>query len=318
MSTTAEQQVYPPRWLDGPPAFPEDRPFGRAEACDLGATDKLLMRLVSAGYLCHPVRGAYHVPQLPDGLGLRLACLALLVPADAVVTDRSAAWLFGAPMALAPNDHLIVPSVSIFRPPGYRLRNKISSSGERTLAPRDLAEIGGLLVTTPLRTACDLGRLLHRDQAFAGMDAVVRAAGFRVDRLVDEAERFRGYRHVRQLRALAPHVDGRAESPGESILRLRWLDCSGLPRPTPQLEVPGPHGSFYLDLAVRQPRYAAEYDGAEWHGPARHAADSARREWLRREAGYVIDVFRASDLHGRTAYAEGRLLRGFARAQSRR
>ena len=309
--------AYPPRWLDSPPALPQDRPFGRQEALDLGASDKLLMQLTASGYLRHPVRGAYHVPQLEDGLGLRLACLALLVPEDAVVTDRSAAWLFGAPMALAPNDHLVVPRVSIFRPPGYRLRNKISASGERTFSDLDLAEMGGLRVTTPLRTACDLGRLLHRDQAFAGMDAVVRAAGLQVARVVDEVERFRGYRHVRQLRALAPWVDGRSESPGESILRLRWLDCARLPPPTPQLEVPGRWGPLFLDLGVWRPRYAAEYDGTEWHGPERHVSDRERREWLRREAGFVIDVFRAADIHGRTQNAEARLLQGFERASAR-
>jgi hypothetical protein len=221
-------------------------------------------------------------------------------------------------MALAPNDHLVVPHVSLFRSPGYRLRNKITISGERSFEERDLAEVGGLLVTTPLRTACDLGRLLHRDQGLAGMDAVVRAAGLAVGVLVDEAERFRGFRGVRQLRGLAPWVDGRSQSPGESVLRLRWLDCPDLPRPTPQLEVSGPSGAYFLDLGLERPRYAAEYDGAEWHGPERREQDQARREWVRLERGYVVDVFLSSDIHGRSHNAEARLREGFVRASGGR
>ena len=47
-----------------------------------------------------------------------------------------------------------------------------------------------------------------------------------------EIGRFRGFRGVVQLRCLAPLGDGRAESPGESALRLHWYDA-GLPTPEP-------------------------------------------------------------------------------------
>ena len=46
--------------------------------------------------------------------------------------------------------------------------------------------------------------------------------------------RYKGYRGVIQLRTLVLVVDPRAQSPGESILRLRWLD-TGLPRPECQV-----------------------------------------------------------------------------------
>ena len=70
----------------------------------------------------------------------------------------------------------------MFSPPGYRLRNGLVASGERMLRPEDVVEIGGLRVTTPLRTACDLGRLLHRDQAFAAMDSLAGLGAFSVER----------------------------------------------------------------------------------------------------------------------------------------
>ena len=56
--------------------------------------------------------------------------------------------------------------------------NGLSASGERMLTEDDVVEIGGLRVTTALRTACDLGRLLHRDQALAALDSLSRLAAY--------------------------------------------------------------------------------------------------------------------------------------------
>ena len=82
------------------------------------------------------------------------------MPPDCVVVDRHAAWSLGAPMALAPNEHLEARPITVFRPSGYgRLRNGLTDSGERNLLPMDVMEIGGVQVTAPLRTAWDLGRV---------------------------------------------------------------------------------------------------------------------------------------------------------------
>ena len=45
--------------------------------------------------------------------------------------------------------------------------------------PRDLMDVGGLWVTTPLRTALDLGRFLSRDQALAAAGCVAAAGRVR-------------------------------------------------------------------------------------------------------------------------------------------
>jgi len=304
-------------WLDASGPVPVERPFTFREARDLGVDRRLLAGWLAEGLLIRPLEGVYHAAQLPDSLGLRVQCLKLVVPPDAVVTDRTAAWMLGAPMALAPGDHLRVPRVSMFRPPGYRLRNPLASSGERRLASDDVMEIGGVRVTVPIRTACDLGRLLHRDQALSALDAMMRLGCFGLPELLDRTGRFKGYRRVLQLRALAPLADGRSQSPGESILRLRWLDCGNLPEPTPQLEVPGPFGSYFLDLGVEGVRYAAEYDGVEWHGPEQREHDRARRAWVAQELGYEIDVFTSANIHGRQQDADLILRQGILRARRR-
>lgn len=281
-----------------------DAPFSARTARAHGLSNGRLGRLVDSGLLVRPVRGVYHAAHLADSLELRVACLREVVPRDAVVTDRTAGWLHGADMVLAPGDHLVIPEVQMFQAPGHRLRNAITNSGERGLLPRDVIDLGGLRVTTPLRTACDLGRLLQRDAAFAALDAMLRLGAFNADRLLGEVERFRGYRGVRQLRAFAPLADPGSESFGESALRLRWYDAGGLPRPETQVVVVNEGGFLArLDLGVRELRYGAEYDGADFHGPDRREHDRRRRERLI-EAGWMIDVFRREDVFGRSQRAD--------------
>ncbi|MCD4524928.1 hypothetical protein [Nocardioides sp. cx-173] len=284
--------------LEARSRLPHGRPFTSAEAREHGLTWPQLRALVRERLLAHPLRDVYAMPDLTDDLELRLAMLRLVVPHDCVVTDRTAAWLWGATMALAPHDHLQVPQVSVFAPPGRRLRNGLVASGERRLAPADVVTMGGIQVTTPLRTACDLGRLLHRDQAFAAMDALADLRRFDLDELLLAVERFKGYRGVVQLRTLAPLVRRGSQSPTESILRLRWEE-EGLPEPECQVEVEGPEGSYFLDIANRHHCLAAEYDGAEFHGEEQRAYDQDRRGWMATHGAWIIVVVRKVNLFGR-------------------
>ena len=194
-----------------------------------------------------------------------MAVLGLVVPEDCVVTDRTAAWLWGAPRVLAPGDHLATPAVSVFSPPGHRLRNGLVASGERRLVKTDVSEVDGLRVTAPLRTACDLGRLLHRDQALAGMDALASLGVFRVEELVVGTARFAGFRGVIQLRVLAALVDPWRARPARA-------SCAPVVRRRPApAAVPGargdPMGFELLDRhGSRHAVWLLEYDGEAFHG----------------------------------------------------
>jgi hypothetical protein len=279
--------------------LPADEPVTSADARERGVGYPQLRALVRHGLVKRPVHGVYAVATLPDMLRFRVSVLKLVVPESCVVTDRTAAWLWGADMVLAPNDHLTTPRVSVFCPPGCRLRRTMVASGERRLSSADVSVIDGLRVTRPLRTACDLGRLLHRDQAIAALDSLTALGAFGLDELLEETTRFRGYRGVVQLRALALLVDPRSQSPGESVLRLRWID-TGLPRPECQVEVPTAWGtSYWLDIGLPELCFAAEYDGEEFHDETQAAHDRSRREWLRHEGGWTIEVARKENVYGR-------------------
>ena len=225
-------------------------------------------------------------------------------------------------MVLAPGDHLVVPQVSMFvNRKGARLRNELASSGERTLRSEDVTEVLGVRVTTPLRTACDLGRLLNRDRAFAALDAMLSLGIFDADELWEAIKRFRGMRGVRQLRGFAPLADGRARvargiHPPASLARPA-ARCRVRSRRSKSAR-PG-QLSYWLDLGVADLRYAAEYDGEEWHQrtPEQKARDARRRTWMREERGWIIDVVTKDNLFGRTRDIEGILLNGVRDARRR-
>jgi hypothetical protein len=295
--------------------LPLTRPFTLREALGAGFTAHQLRRLQEKAYIRRVLKGVYAVAQLPDSLPMRAQALRLAVPADVVVTDWTACWLHTG--LLAPGQNRVVPPISAFRPAGHdRLRNSLTRSGERTFIPRDLMMIAGLRVTTPVRTALDLGRLFYRDSAIGGMDALMRHEGFSLDQLLTEVDRFKGMRGVVQLRQLAPMVDGRSESPGESTLRLHWMDLTSLPPPEPQVPILFDGGEIYrLDLAVPELRYACEYDGERFHGEDRRDHDAARREELSTRFGWEIDVVRRENIWGPHADVERILKEGIRRAR---
>lgn len=310
--------VRPPALLGSDFPLPIGLPFTSHHAAGAGITRRQLGRLVAGGLVRRLLRNVYVAAQVPDSQELRGQALALVVPPGCVVTDWSACWYWTG-MDL-PNSHLRVPPLSVFRPSDQgRLRNRLVTSGERWLLPEDTVVLtGDLGITTPVRTALDLGRFFRPIIALGGMDALMRHGSFSTAELVAGVEHFRKQRGVVQLRSLAPLVDGRSESMGESSLRWHWLSASHLPRP--ELQVPVLVGGvevFRLDLGLEELRYAAEYDGERFHGEAKQEYDEVRRTRLRREFGWTVDVFRRDDVYGPHETATARLSQGVARARRR-
>jgi len=301
--------------LDNDFPMPLELPFTVQQAHAAGVTRQQLRGLVSTGLVRRMVKGVYVAAQVPDSLLLRGRALRLAVPEHAVVTDWTACWFHTG--YDRPGSHRAGPELTLFRQVGHdRLRNGLCRSGQRTFRPEDVWEVDGLLVTSPLRTAWDLGRLAHRDRAIGALDALLRTGTFTHDELLLDLDRFKGMRGVVQLRELAPLADARAESPTESTLRLRWLDLPSLPRPTPQVSIRvGDIEVYRVDLGLEELRYGCEYDGAEFHEDREW--DAARREDLLQRFTWDVDGVRRDNVWGPRRDVEQILIMGIDRARKR-
>jgi hypothetical protein len=313
----------PPSWL--PPdlalldercPLPLDAPFTAQQAAELGVSRWFLRLLVDRALVRRVLRGTYVAAQVVDSVDLRAAALRLVVPESAVVTDRTAAWLHGVDILPRSAVHE-PPPLCVFGSTGSRLRRPEVVSGVRALAEDDITLVLGVRVTTPLRTALDLGRSLWRFDALAALDGFLRI-GVRHEHILLSVERFRGQRGVVQLRWLAPLADGRSESPGESALRLHWYDA-GLPRPELQWWVHADGVALYrLDIALPEIRFAAEYDGQRFHaGADQREHDRNRRSWLDEERRWVVEAFEQEHVYSQQADPAPRLQEGARLASTR-
>ena len=275
-------------------------PFTRREADEHGISKDVLARLVREGAARRVLKGVYVDNARSDTLQLRAEALALVLPDFAVVCDRTAAWLHGADI-VGPSGLHQVPPVDVLRLRGStRIRRVECRGSTRTLdTATDIEVVNGVSVTTALRTALDLGRLLRRDQAIGALDALMRVGKFTVDDMRAELPRFRGHRWVIQLRELVPLADARADSPAESLTRLRLHDA-GLPRPEVQWRICNAIGVLLhlLDLAYPGIKLAVEYDGEEFHtSDEDRAKDAARRAHLRK-LGWTVVVLTRANVYG--------------------
>lgn len=160
------------------------------------------------------------------------------------------------------------------------------------LVDGEYERLDGLPVTTPERTAFDLGRRGTLGRAVAQLDALAAATGFRVRDVAALAGNHRRARGLCRLQEVLALVDGGAQSPKETWLRLLLIEA-GFPRPRTQIPVPGPDGfpRYFLDMGWEDIMLAAEYDGDQhWTDPAQYAWDVERQEYLDRVGWTVVRV----------------------------
>lgn len=228
-----------------------------------------------------------------------------------VVVDRTAALIHGVDVFTFA-EHDLEPPIETCAVRGRtRTRRPTVRGRVRDLAPGDVMTLAGVRVTTPLRTALDLGCCLHRRDAYAAMNAMARLHDLTPADFAHELPRFKGRRGVVQLKELVPLVDSRFESIRESWTFLAIHDA-GLPDPEPQfwVEVEGVP-TFRLDLAYPHLKVCVEYDGEEDHarttGQREH--DERRRRILA-DAGWTVIVVRRGDFTGERLDAWLSQLRG--------
>ncbi|HZQ33990.1 MAG TPA: hypothetical protein VFB19_19925 [Mycobacterium sp.] len=201
-----------------------------------------------------------------------------------VVTGRAAAALHGAQWVddSAPIE-LIHPNC---HPP-----RGIITRRER-VGQDEVVEVHGIAVTTPQRTAFDLGRFLPRGAAVAHLDDLARAAALTPNDVLPLAIRYKGARGVRRFKTAIDFMDPGGESPKETWLRMLLIDA-GFPRPQTQIPVLDDEGYpfAYLDMGWEHIMVAVEYDGNHHLAdPIQYRKDIRRLEKIHRKGWIDVRV----------------------------
>jgi hypothetical protein len=160
------------------------------------------------------------------------------------------------------------------------------------LSSRDVCRVGDMRVTSPARTAFDIGRRQPLLIAVPRIDALLRVSGATVPDARAVLEANSGVRGIRNAARALDFADAGAESPPESLTRILMM-TTGLPRPETQIVIADVCGNpiYRLDMGWPQFKVAIEYDGAQhWTDPAQRARDIERLEFLAAQGWTIIRV----------------------------
>lgn len=244
----------------------------------------------------HQLRARYR-PVFPDvylgndieaSLEQRIAAAWLWSRRRGVIAGAAAAALHGAQWI--PDD---VPVELVHTNPraprGVLTRRGVLSDGETQ-------QLDGYPVTTPERTAFDIGRRGAVHSAVARLDSLARATGFKVDDVLRVAENHPRSPGVRRLETALELIDPGSQSPRESYLRLLFIDA-GLPRPQTQIPVLGADDIpvAYLDMGWEDSMVAVEYDGDQHRTDRRQYVKDIRRLEILDEMGWIVVRIVAED-----------------------
>lgn len=275
--------------------------------------------LVRRGELIRVRRGAYAYPEpaaSPEAQH-RLAVRAALahVGNDACASHISAAVLHGLPVW---RGDLWRVHLTKHREHGGRIRpGQVMHAS--VLREDEVITVAGMRVTSLARTVVDLARRYPGALAVAAGDAAL-ARGLSGDELDAALDRAAGWRGIVGARRICGLLDGRSESPGESVSRLIFHDA-GLPAPVLQHKITdGSATVAIVDFYWPQWRHTGEFDGMIKYGRLRRPGEDVSavviREKVREDAvrdlGYGMTRWITTDLDERWPLIERlrRRLRG--------
>lgn len=244
-----------------------DWPFLGVEALAAGAVPERAMRT-----LYEPVYPGVYGPAGIELTARQRAYAAWLWSRRrGVVAGNSAAALLSAKWA---NPSLDAELVHDNRKPPRRILVHADK-----LMRHEVVVVDGVRVTSPARTAFDIGRrTTNRLHALQRLDALANVTDLKAADVEAVVVEHRGARGLVRLRQILPLVDGGAESPQETRTRLALIDA-GLPKPQTQIRVYGAYGDFVarIDMGYQELRVGIEYDGPQhWTDPAQRDRDIDR------------------------------------------
>jgi hypothetical protein len=290
-----------------PEAVRQGGRFSYQQARAFGLTDHHLARLVRRGVLLHPGHGVYAATGAasdPVQAQIQLVHEAQLASTKRLyAARRTSALLMGLPLIGAPPTFAqMVRDGSQRGAHGHDRAVRVSP-----LPSADCWEYQEVDMCTPARTVIDIARAESFRNGVVIADAALRRGVDVVD-LHAVTQRMRRWPGVARARAVVRFADGRAESPGESLVRMACL-VEGQPVPEPQVEI-WSWGRFVgrVDLFLREYLLAIESDGAIKFDTPLVLPDLIRRQEKLRSAG--VDVLRTDwDETFKDTAAFGRRLR---------
>jgi hypothetical protein len=195
-----------------------------------------------------------------------------------VIAGRAAAALYGVPW-------IDSAQVEIIAEHGRRKHGVVVR--EERIGDDEIRTVGELLVTTPARTALDLGRHLPRDAAVAHLDALAGLSGVTLADIAVLEDRYRGARGMPAARTAIALMDGGARSPRETALRLLLIDA-GLPKPSTAISLSDDLWDATIGMGWEQLKVGIDCE--ESRSGLNGAQDVACHDMLQRLGWYHIRV----------------------------
>lgn len=243
--------------------------------------------------LSRPFHGIRSTKQSLD-LVDRCRAIAPELPPGSFFSSVTAAALMHVPL---PFRHELVHAIHIAVISPHRALEGRGVIGHKVqLMGDDSWELSGLRLSTPDRAWCELGVLLSIPELVAAGDWLInfRSPLTTPEKIADALRRYPDRRGKRKLRLAGEMLDGRAESPKESELRvilsrggIRGLETNWPVRIGPL--------SFRIDLAIPSRKIAIEYQGDYHRDPEQWRRDMTRISQLESEEWYVFQ-FNSDDL----------------------
>jgi hypothetical protein len=283
--------------------------FSRAQARECGWSDSALSRAAGSGRLIR-VRQNQFASVPPDRL-LDAIAAARAHPASAVCA-RSAVLAHGLPLYGQPPER---PELTVA--PGGTGRIRGALVHRARLDADDIVLVAGVPVTNVARTIVDLARSAPLRTAVVAGDAALHRGLVTPKQLIRALAVSHGWPGIKRARRALQALDGRAESPLESISRLVIAD-HGLPAPELQAIVRTEDGweIARLDFYWDEFGVVGESDGRSKYSERAILTDEKDRQEQLEDLGLAITRWGWSALH-QPPLLNGRIRAAFERGRRR-
>jgi very-short-patch-repair endonuclease len=257
-----------------------------AQCRDVNLSRSAVHRLAAKGVLTCEAPGVYRVAGVPRTWHGRALCAVLAAGPGAVVSHRSAAFLWGLEGFGAPGR----VDITVPRHNRPALRPAVVIHESRDLELADARRRWNVPVTGPARTFLDVAAVADDElTVLRALDEVRRLGHASWADLWSSL-----FRHARKGRpgigparaALHARAGKRVPDTEFARLFLRMIDAAGLPEPRSEVDVTLAGHRYRIDCAYPECLVAIELDGQGHDEPVQIEAD-ARREAHLRSAGWI-------------------------------